>query len=64
MRLYNQLFNNGSQPWETQTYSSFVNGMGLFSSVAHDRLTNLELSKLTLDIITKDSRYTHMKFIR
>lgn len=64
MRLYNQLYDNGTQPWETQTYSSFVNGMGIFSSVAHDRLTNLKLSKLTLDILTKDSRYEHMKFIR
>lgn len=64
MRLYNQLYNNGTQPWEAQTYSSFVNGMGLFSSVAHDRLTNLELSKLTLDILTEDARYTHMRFIR
>lgn len=64
MRLYNQLYNNGTQPWETQTYSSFVNGIGLFTSVAHDRLTNLELSKLTMDLLTQDPRYTHMKFIR
>ena len=64
MRLYNQLYSNGSQPWEIQTYTSFVNGQGLFSSVAHDRLTNLELSKLTLDILTEDPRYEHMKFIR
>jgi len=64
MRLYNQLYNNGTQPWETQTYSSFVNGIGVFTSVAHDRLTNLELSKLTIDILTKDPRYTHMKFLK
>jgi len=64
MRLYNQLYDNGSEPWEIQTYSSFVNGQGVFSSVAHHRLTNLELSKLTLDILTKDPRYEHMKFVR
>ncbi len=64
MRFYNQLYNNGSQPWEAQTYSSFVNGQGIFSSVAHDRLTNLELSKLTLDLLTQDPRYEHMKFVR
>ncbi len=64
MRLYNQLYNNGTKPWEIQSYTTFVNGTGLFSSVAHDRLTNLELSKLTLDILTEDSRYSHMKFIR
>jgi len=64
MRLYNQLYNNGTQPWEIQTYSSFTNGMGVFSSVAHDRLTNLELSKLTLDILTQDPRYEHLRFIR
>jgi hypothetical protein len=64
MRLYNQLYNNGTQPWEIQTYTSFVNGMGVFSSVAHDRLTNLQLSRLTLDILTQDPRYENLRFIR
>ena len=64
MRLYNQLYSNGTQPWETQTYTSFVNGQGVFSSVAHDRLTNLELSKLTMDILTKDTRYEHLRFVK
>lgn len=64
MRLYNQLFNNGSQPWEIQSYSSFRDAFGLFSSKAHSRLTNLEFSDLTYHLLTVDSRYTHMKFIR
>lgn len=64
MRLYNQLFNNGAQPWEIQTYSSFKNGFGLFSSKTHSRLTNLELSELTYRLLTSDPRYAHMKFIR
>ena len=64
MRLYNQLFNNGSQPWEIQSFSSFKNGFGLFSSKTHRRLTNLELSDLTYRLLTSDPRYAHMKFIR
>jgi hypothetical protein len=64
MMLYNQLYNNGSQPWEIQSYSSFKNGFGLFSSVAHSRLTNLELSKLTYQILTGDSRYKHLNFVK
>jgi len=64
LRLYNQLYNNGAQPWEIQTYSSFQNGFGLFSSTAHSRTTNLELSNLTYQVLTQDSRYTDLKFIR
>ena len=64
LRLYNQLYDNGSQPWEIQTYSSFKNGFGLFSSVARSRLTNLELSDLTYEILTQDPRYKHLKFVR
>jgi hypothetical protein len=64
MKLYNQLYRNGTQPWEIQTYSSFSNGFGLFSSVARSRITNLELSALTLDILTTDPRYKSLKFIR
>jgi len=64
MRLYNQLYNNGSQPWEIQSYSSFKNGFGIFSSKSNKRITNLELSDLTYRLLTSDSRYAHMKFIR
>lgn len=62
LRLYNQLYDNGTQSWQIQTYSSFRNGFGLFSSKAHSRATNLELSKLTLQILTRDPRYKHLKF--
>jgi hypothetical protein len=64
MRIYNQLYNSGTQPWETQSYSSFVNAFGLFTSKAHSRLTNLELSDLTYRLLTQDPRYTFMKFTR
>lgn len=62
--IYNNLFNNGFQPWEIQTYSSFRNGFGLFSSVAQVRVTNLELSDLTYQTLIQDPRYKHMKFVR
>lgn len=64
MRLYNLLYDNGLQPWEIQSYSSFKNGFGLFSSKATSRVPNLELSSLTYDILTGDSRYKHLKFVR
>ena len=64
LRLYNQLYNNGTQPWEIQSYSSFVNGFGLFSSKSVSRVTNLELSSLTWQLLTRDYRYQHMKFTR
>jgi hypothetical protein len=64
LRLYNQLYNNGSQPWEIQSYSSFRNGFGLFSSISHTRVTNLELSDLTYQTLAGDSRYKHMKLVR
>jgi hypothetical protein len=64
LRLYNQLYNNGAQPWEIQSYSSFRNGFGLFSSRARARVANLELSDLTWQILTSDARYTHLKFVR
>lgn len=62
LQLYNQLYNNGTQPWETQTYTSYKNGFGLFSSKAYTRLTNLELSELTYRLLSVDNRYKHMKF--
>lgn len=64
LRVYNRLYNNGSQPWEIQSYSSFRNGFGLFSSKAKSRTANLELSDLTYDILTGDSRYKQLKFVR
>ncbi|MFA6127511.1 MAG: hypothetical protein WC699_09410 [Bacteroidales bacterium] len=64
LRLYNQLYNNGSQPWEIQSYSSFRNGFGLFSSKAESRVINLELSDLTFQILAADPRYKQLKFIR
>jgi hypothetical protein len=64
LSLYNQLYNNGTQPWEIQSYSSFKNGFGLFSSRTFSRVTNLELSSLTYQLLTRDQRFKHMKFIQ
>ncbi len=64
LRLYNRLYNNGAQPWEIQSYSSFKNGFGLFSSKSKSRTANLEFSNLTWDLLTGDSRYKPLKFIK
>gem|GEM_PF-5699093 len=64
LRIYNQLYDNGSQTWEIQSYSSFRNGFGLFSSKAKSRTANLELSDLTYYILTNDPRYKHLKFVQ
>lgn len=57
MGLYNQLFRQTNEPWENQSYSSFQNGIGLFSSRIHQRLSNLMISDVTLRLIQEDFQF-------
>lgn len=57
MAFYINLFRNNGGPWENQTYSSFLNGVGLFSSRIHQRISNLKLSPITLELLQNDFQF-------
>ncbi|MCK5820982.1 MAG: DUF4249 family protein [Bacteroidales bacterium] len=57
MGLYNHLFLQTNEPWENQSYSSFLNGIGLFSSRIHQRISNLATSDVTLKLIQEGYQF-------
>jgi len=54
LALYNNLYSESLNPWEVQSYSTFQNGVGLFSSKYHHWIPNLEISEITQELINQE----------
>lgn len=55
--VYNSLNSSSEGSWSNPSYSSFFNGVGLFSSRSHLVIPNLHLSRVTQELISSRTEF-------